>query len=683
MPNHLIYETSPYLLQHAENPVDWYPWGPEALQKARREDKPIFLSIGYAACHWCHVMAHESFEDPAIAALINQSYVPIKVDREERPDLDNLYMDAVIAMTGQGGWPMSVFLTPEYVPFYGGTYFPAVARQGMPAFRDVLLQLAEIWQHDRTRIVEAGREVAAQLQGSTRWEAGHQALTPSLLKEAGQTMTLSYDWEHGGWGTAPKFPQPMSVEFLLRLATRGDAAALQVANHALASMARGGMYDVVGGGFHRYSTDADWLVPHFEKMLYDNAQLALAYLHGYLLGGSPLFERICEETLDFILREMTGAAGGFFSSLDADSEGREGKYYLWTREEITQALDNAPDLEFLAAAYDLRPEGNFDGAIILQRTSGDTELGEKFGLPVEEVPKRLRRLHLRLRETREGRIRPACDDKVLVAWNCLAIQALAQAARYLERPDYLAAAERSADFLLTHLHTNERLQRTWRSGQARNNAALDDCAGLMIALLDLYQSSPQPRWYQSAVRLAEEMLAHYRDPDGGFFDARDDQTDLLARPKNVQDNATPCGNAQAAYALLQLSAYSERSDWQELAEGMLKSAQKAAVRYPTAFSYWLCAIDLAVGPLQQVAILSPEEHPDLQLMLRALWATYRPRLVAALATQPMPAGAPSLLEDRQALDGKPTAYVCQGFVCQRPVTTAAEMAAQLKGPALV
>ncbi|NUM49280.1 MAG: thioredoxin domain-containing protein, partial [Anaerolineales bacterium] len=429
MPNRLAHENSPYLLQHQHNPVDWYPWGSEALERAKREDKPIFLSIGYAACHWCHVMEHESFIDPRTAALMNEHFINIKVDREERPDLDGIYMQAVVAMTGSGGWPMSVFLTPDGVPFYGGTYFPPARRYNMPAFTEVLAAIANTWENDRARALRSGEQLKTHLQQEMRPLPTAVALSPETAQQAAMGLAQSYDWKNGGWGQAPKFPQPMTIDFLLNRATRGDKFALEIATHALDAMAKGGMYDVVGGGFARYSVDDRWLVPHFEKMLYDNAQLARVYLHAYLITKNAFYRRIVEETLDFVIRELTHPDGGIYSSLDADSEGEEGKFYIWTLEEIRDVLREEAD--FFIAAYHVTEGGNFEGHTVLQRALSDEELAEQFALPVEKVTPRLQAAHARLLKRRAGRIRPGTDDKVLTAWNGLMLLAFAEAGRYL------------------------------------------------------------------------------------------------------------------------------------------------------------------------------------------------------------------------------------------------------------
>jgi uncharacterized protein len=667
MPNKLANENSPYLLQHAENPVDWYPWGAEALEKARQEDKPIFLSIGYAACHWCHVMEHESFEDPGTAQIMNEHFVNIKVDREERPDIDSIYMGAVVAMTGQGGWPTSIFLTPEGEPFWGGTYFPPVRRYNMPAFREILVSIAELWKNDRDQLLKSSQEISEHLKSTPQMPSKQQEISIEQINQAAMALAQSYDWKHGGWGQAPKFPQPMSIEFALRKAERGDKMLLDIAVHALKAMAKGGMYDVVGGGFARYSTDSDWLVPHFEKMLYDNAQLALVYLHAYMLTGDSGFKRVCEETLDFVLRELTHPSGGFYSSLDADSEGEEGKFYIWTPEQIQETLAKKEDIEFITAAYGVTAAGNFEGQSILQRTLEDDQLAERFSLSVEQVQQKLDRLHAVLLKGRGGRVRPATDDKVLVSWNGLMLTAFAEAARYLKRRDYLEVAVSNADFLLTHLHPSDRLLRAWREGKARHNGYLEDYAALILGLLGLYASDPHPRWYQWAKRLTEDMLAHFQDPQGGFFDTRDDHETLLTRPKDLQDNAVPSGSSLAVMALLQMAAYEGRTDWRDIAEQAIGPVMAAALRYPTAFGKWLSAMDFVVGPVKEVVILGDLHDPQTQALAETVWSVYRPRLVAALSDYPPSEEAPALLMDRQMLKGQPTAFVCQNFTCQQPV----------------
>ncbi|HJW90624.1 MAG TPA: thioredoxin domain-containing protein [Anaerolineales bacterium] len=677
MVNRLANSNSPYLLQHADNPVEWYPWGEEALQAARQQDRPIFLSIGYAACHWCHVMAHESFEDPHIALIMNANFINIKVDREERPDLDSIYMNAAVAIAGQGGWPMSVFLTPDGRPFYAGTYFPPTPRYNMPSFRDVLMSIAKSWREEREKVFQAGDQLSKHIQSVYLVDSPQTPLNLEALDKAALALAQSYDWKNGGWGKAPKFPQPMAIEFLLRRVARGDKLALEIAVHALKSMARGGMYDSLGGGFARYSTDDRWLVPHFEKMLYDNALLARAYLHAYLLTGDQFFRQVCEETLDFIVREMTGPEGGFYSSLDADSEGEEGKYYVWKAEEIEAHLLDPGEAEIFMAAYGVSKTGNFEGKNILHLLLTDEQLAEVFQLRVQEIRDRLAQARTRLLKARSARVRPVSDDKVLTAWNALAQVAFSEAARYLGRDDYLLVAIRNTDFLLSTLHPADRLLRSWRAGQALHNAFLEDYATLILALIALYQSHPEPRWFENARRLGKEMLIHFRDPAGGFFDTRQDHETLIARPKDIQDNATPSGNSLAATALLLLSAYTGSGEWRDFAEEMFADVLNLAISYPIAFSNWLYAMDAVIYPISEVAILGDLSDPRSLELKQALWSQYRPNVVAALASFPPPAGVPELLLDRPLLYGSPTAYICQNFVCQRPVTSVAEFLSQL------
>jgi len=677
MPNQLINENSPYLLQHANNPVDWYPWGEEALNKARAEDKPIFLSIGYAACHWCHVMEHESFEDPETAALMNENFVSIKVDREERPDLDSIYMQATTAMTGSGGWPMSVFLTPNLHPFYAGTYFPPVRRYNMPAFKDVLQSLAKVWREERDEVDRVSSQVLQHIQPQMLGPADN-TLSPETLEAATKSLLESYDWGYGGWGSAPKFPQPMTIEFLLRRALADSLQheqILKASQHVLNAMSRGGMYDVVGGGFARYSVDNFWRTPHFEKMLYDNAQLASVYLHGYLVTGEIMYRWVCEETLDFLLREMTNAQGGFYSSLDADSDGEEGKFYVWTYDEIQNIL--GPDFEFFKTAYGLTTQGNWEGKTILQRALDDSSLAARFKLDREAVHAKLSECHARLLKVRSSRVRPGTDDKVIVMWNALALTALAEAGRYLNRKDYLDAAIRNARFLLDNLYLKDRLLRSWRESQAKHNAYLEDYAAMILALLSLYQSNPDAKWYSTALKLADDMVTHFSDPNGGFFDTRDDHEALLVRPKDIQDNATPSGNALAATALLQLATYGNRSNWRSVAENMLASVQNAILRYPTAFAQWLSAADFAIGPTREVAIVGDLDDDKTQALVRTLWKSYRPQQVSAISAYPPGPGSPALLADRTLIGDQPTAYVCRGFVCLQPVNSSDDMEAQL------
>lgn len=684
MPNKLMDETSPYLLQHAHNPVDWYPWGPEALEKAQKEDKPIFLSIGYTACHWCHVMAHESFENPEIAAVLNQYFVNIKVDREERPDLDSIYMSAVVAMTGQGGWPMSVFLTPDGRPFFGGTYFPPHRRYGMPSFPEILSGIVSIWQEKRSEVTEAAQQLFHRLQENTGVSlVGKGDLDPESLEKATETLISSYDWKYGGWGPAPKFPMPMTIDFLLSQAARGNAKAMDVAVHALKAMHRGGMYDLVGGGFHRYSTDPLWLVPHFEKMLYDNAQLALAYLHAYKQTGSPRFRETCIETLQFMQAEMRHASGGLFSSLDADSEGEEGKFYTWEYREICDLIKTPEDIRLLELAFGISPQGNFEGKNILQRPwEPDQENQVPRSYPQDAAhEERIQNLMKVLSEARRRRVRPVTDDKILVCWNALAIRAFAESGRYLGHAEFLATAQSAADFILNACLQDGILFRSWREGKAKVPAYLEDYAALILALLALYEANFDSRWYSTAVKLAEKMLLSFSDASGGFFDTQPDQETLIIRPKDLQDNATPSGNAMAVMALLKLAELSYRSDWREIAERALIAMQPAMQQYPRAFSFWLQALDFTLGPRQQVAIVWPASaDPSTDPLIALVNSNYWSHRTVAGSRFPPPNSAPALLQDKTPLAGKTAAYVCRDFVCKKPVVEPGEFLEQLNAP---
>src|SRR5271157_4976413 len=669
VPNHLINETSPYLIQHIYNPVDWYPWSKDALGKARLMDKPIFLSIGYSACHWCHVMAHESFEDAQVAAIMNDYFVSIKVDREERPDLDEIYMAAVISMSGQGGWPMSVFLTPDGKPFFGGTYFPPVPLYGMPSFTEILWSVIRTWQENRGEIYRSAKEIVQHLVTNTKWDIEDGSIiSESELKKASDLLIKTYDWEFGGWGQAPKFPAPMTIEFLILQATRGDQQAEKVAVHALNSLKRGGIFDVIGGGFHRYSTDRFWHVPHFEKMLYDNAQLANVFLHAYLITQNLAYRLICEETLDFVLREMADTLGGFYSSLDADSEGEEGKYYRWTLPEIREAINKPDEFNFFSQVYQLSAEINFGEKVILQRSKNDEEFASELNMTVEDFRAKLQVCHKNLRKNRNRRIHPTADDKIIVFWNALMLIAFSQAARYLNRPDYLEAARKNASFLLSELHPGDRLLRSWRAGQAKQDAFLEDYAALELAFLDLYQSDPNPHWFNSAVQMTREMIKNYGDDSGSFYNTRYDQEDIIVRPRDLQDNVTPSGNALATCALLILSAFTDNREWRGRAEKLIVAIQKNAIKYPSAFPFWLQSIDFAIGNVDQIAMVWPAGDKEYIDYLNFIWSSYRARTVVAISEFPPLENAPALLQDRPLTNNRLTIYLCHGLVCEMPIT---------------
>ena len=681
MANHLANENSPYLLQHANNPVDWYPWGPEALSRARVEGKPIFLSIGYAACHWCHVMAHESFEDQVTADFLNQHFISIKVDREERPDLDSIYMAAVVTMTQQGGWPMTVFLTPDLKPFYGGTYFPPEPRHNLPAFREVLRAVQAAWEQEREQVVHVSEQILANIQQNNQLEFTRQnTIQPKVLSEVLTGLLSQYDWAYGGWGRAPKFPQPMLIELLLTHAADGNQETMDAALHNLDAISRGGMYDVIGGGFHRYSTDSGWLVPHFEKMLYDNAQLAQVYLHAALLTGNPYYRMVTEETLDFMLREMHHPLGGFFASIDADSEGGEGAFYSWSQAEVAAVLTDPEDLRLFAETYAMPAGGNFEGRLIFQRSRPPSKTAADLGMDETAYLSRLKVLHTKLRNARDNRSRPETDTKIILAWNALALIAFAEAGRYLNRSDYLRTAQQCARFILSAMAGNKTLFRSWREGSAAIPAFLEDYAAFVLGLLTLYQADGDVAWYQAAVRFAYEMLEKFQDSSGGFYDTSALAGDLVFRPKDLQDNATPSGNSLATRSLMLLAALSGEEVYQKAAEDSLKAIQETLAQYPTAFGSWLLAFDLALNPYRQVAIVWDAEAPADQIAALTTIAQkkYRPRLVLACASLPVPTKSPELLRDRATLNNAPTAYVCQHFVCQLPVTDPEALRRQLE-----
>jgi uncharacterized protein YyaL (SSP411 family) len=676
MANLLANETSPYLLQHADNPVDWYAWGEDALQKAREEDKPIFLSIGYSACHWCHVMAHESFEDTGTAAVLNEHFVNVKVDREERPDLDQIYMTAVQAMTGRGGWPMSVFLTPDGIPFYGGTYFPPQPRYGMPSFTQVLEAIVDAWQNRRSELVSGGQRLieAIERQAQVEPSTTRGELSRETLYSAFQILQQRFERRHGGWDGAPKFPQPMALEFLLRYHhSSGNEDALGMVTRTLEAMARGGMYDQLGGGFHRYSVDDHWLVPHFEKMLYDNSQLARVYLHAWLVTGNEFFRTITQEILDYVVREMLDPAGGFYSTQDADSEGEEGKFFVWTPDEIRDVLGDEADA--FMAAYGVTRHGNFEGKNILE-----------FVGDMEQRPA-LADARRKLYEAREQRIHPGLDDKVITSWNGLMLAAFAEAARILDRDDYAQVAERNAEFLLGDLRQeNGRLLRTWKrrpeqgegAGEAKLNGYLEDYSYLIEGLLELYQTTFDPRWFSAARELAETMLTHFQASDGGFYDTSDDHETLITRPRDLQDNATPSGSAMAVTALFKLAGFTNNLCYVDVAYQALASVQPMMAQYPLGFGQWLQALAYALSKPREIAIIGDPEATGTQALLSVVRSEYRPFQVVALGLPDVNLPAVPLLQDRGLVNGQPAAYVCRDFVCQAPLTEPRGLQAQLE-----
>jgi uncharacterized protein YyaL (SSP411 family) len=628
--NRLAGETSPYLLQHAGNPVNWYPWGDEALGRARAEDKPILLSVGYSACHWCHVMAHESFESEATAALMNEHFVNVKVDREERPDVDALYMDATVTMTGQGGWPMTVFLTPQGEPFYAGTYFPPEPRHGLPSFSQLLLAVAEAWKERRDDIGQQARRLVDTIGNSSRLRPSSDPLTASLLAEAERGIARTFEPAFGGFGRAPKFPPASLLELLLR---RGTPEATAMVTATLDGMAAGGMYDLVGGGFHRYSVDDRWLVPHFEKMLYDNALLAATYLHAWVATGADRYRQVVEETIDYVLRELRLEGGGLASAQDADTEGVEGLTFTWTEEEgVPGSL--------------LHPFEH--GRSIIR---GELEPA----------------LKARLLEERSRRVQPGLDDKVLASWNGLALAALAEAARRLDRSDWLAAARGVGEFLLGPLSREDgKLRRTWRLGQAGGDAFLDDYANAAHGLLELHVATGEVRWLLEAHRLALLAVELFGDEEnGGFFLAPRDGEELVARTKDLDDNPIPSGNSMLAHVLLRLGRIWGDDELERLAVGVLRLVAPALERAPGAFGWALCALDLWLAPAREIAIVGELDSP----VARRALAPFEPRAVVAVG----PASGVPLLEGRRLVGGRTAVYVCERFACRAPVTDPDEL----------
>ena len=621
--NRLAEATSPYLLQHADNPVDWYPWGEEAFARARDEDKPILLSIGYAACHWCHVMAHESFEDEGTARLMNELFVCIKVDREERPDVDAVYMDAVQALTGSGGWPLTAFLTPEREPFLGGTYFPPEPRHGLPSFPDVLHAVAEAYRERRGAVTSQARTLVDALARAGDREPSREPLSGAILHDAARSLRSGFDPQWGGWGGAPKFPPASTLEFLLRRDER------ELTEQTLDGMALGGMYDLVGGGFHRYSVDAAWLVPHFEKMLYDNALLASAYLHGWLVLGKPRYRELVEETLDYVLRELAVDGGGFASSQDADTEGVEGLTYTWTVEEGVPAELLAP----------------FEHGRSVIRGDLDPELGA------------------RLFELRDRRPKPGRDDKVITSWNGLAIAALAEAGRRLDRADYVEAAVAAADFL-----TRDEVRRSFRDGKASGPGFLDDHANLAHALYELHVATGDLRWLRESLRLARRAVELFADERrGGFYLTPAEGEQLVARPKDLEDHPLPAGNSMLAYVLLRLARIYGDDELERRGVDALRLVRDSLSRVPHAFGWALCALDLHLSPPREVAIVGAPDAP----VARAALAPFQPSTVVAFG----PADDVPLLEGKTAQGAEAAVYVCERFACRAPVTDPAELAA--------
>lgn len=682
--NRLIHETSPYLRQHAHNPVDWYPWGEEALAKAKAESKPIHLSIGYSACHWCHVLSAESFENPETAKLMNENFINIKVDREERPDLDQIYMNAVQMMTGHGGWPMTVFLTPEGVPFYGGTYYPPEDRHNMPGFPRVLLGVAEAYRLRPDEVTETAVSMLNELRRVGQTRESSETISVELLDAAERNIARNYDSRHGGFGSAPKFPAAMNLEFLLRQFHRtGQGQALEMVENTCRKMAEGGMYDQLGGGFHRYSTDAHWLVPHFEKMLYDNALLSRLYLHVYQQTKDDFYKRIAVETLDYVVREMWDESGGFYSTQDADSEGHEGKFFVWTVDEIKQALGEE-DAALFCAYYDVTERGNFEGENILHVSRSVEDVAKIALVSTERLQEVLERGRQKLFEVREHRVKPDRDEKVLTAWNGLMLASFAEAAAILERDDYRRIAEKNAQFVLDNLRRDGLLLRTYKDGQSKLNGYLEDYAFFVDGLLALYEATGNLRWLEEAMALTTRMIMEFWDTeDGGFFYTGKSHEELIVRSKDYFDNATPSGNSVATEVLLHLAALTANEEYSRQAVTIFRLLREPLKRYASAFGRLLGALDFYLSTPKEIAIIAPAESEQMRDLLREVWMRYLPNKIVAQAVEgdARSADLVPILRDRTMINGRATAYVCEHYTCQSPTTSTAEFAGQLSNGA--
>lgn len=675
--NRLINESSPYLLQHAHNPVDWHPWGPEAFEKAKKEDKPVFLSIGYSTCHWCHVMEKESFENEHIAKIINEHFVCIKVDREQRPDIDQIYMNAVIIMTGSGGWPMSVFLTPEGKPFYGGTYFPPKDSYGRPGFENVLLGIADAWKNKRQQLLDSAGKLSKFLKNSAY--RSEKKLSIEMLKNAFTHFRDTFDTVNGGFGGAPKFPQPANLSMLLCYSYRsGDKKALEMVEKTLDKMAKGGIYDHIGGGFHRYSTDAQWLVPHFEKMLYDQALLSKVYLQAYQITKNQRYSTIAKEIFDYILRDMTDSKGGFYSAEDADSQGKEGTFYVWNPVQISAVLDKA-EADVFNSCYGVTEEGNFkDGKTILNITTSMEQIEKKFNKNPASIETVLASAKAKLFKARAKRIRPHRDDKIITAWNGLMISSLAYGGAVLQEEKYINTAKRSAEFMLTNLYKNKRLMRYYRDGQVVEKAFLNDYAFITLALLDLYEATFDTKWLIEAKKLGEEMVELFTDnQNGGFFLTGKDGEELIARNKPSSDGVIPSGNSVAALALLRLGRLTMNSQFTEKGRQTLETFSGQMEQSPAYSSAMLTALNFLLGPTQEIVIAGKVDSEDTRQMLRLVRSKFLPNAVILLHEQGNEGMAMEqiipFIRNQTAIDDKATAYVCVNYVCEQPVNSIDEL----------
>jgi hypothetical protein len=684
--NRLINETSPYLLQHAHNPVDWYPWCKEAFEEAEKQDKPVLLSIGYSACHWCHVMERESFENVNIAKLMNDNFICVKVDREERPDLDHIYMNAVQLMTRHGGWPMTVFLFPDGRPFFGGTYFPPQDRYNMPGFPKVLTAIANAYQNpsERSRLDQAGTEVLEEIESMNNFVPTDSPLSIEILRKAYHNLATNFDSRNGGFGRAPKFPQPMNLSFLLKIFARSkEQKTLEMVELTLDKMARGGIYDHLAGGFARYSTDEKWLVPHFEKMLYDNALLSQVYLHAYQVTQNQYYKQITEEILDWVVAEMTDPKGGFYSTLDADSEGEEGKFYVWEKEEIEKILGN--DAKQFIEYYGVTKHGNFEERNILFIDFPVKEMEERVSklcsIKVEDLRESLDSSRKRLREIRAKRVWPGLDDKILTAWTAMMLKSFAEASQILKRDDYKTVAIKAADFLLTYNSINGRLLRSYKNDQARFNAYQEDYAYFIDALISLYEATFQTKWLIEARRLTDIMIDQFwDDEEGGFFFTSKDHEELITRSKEFTDNATPSGNSVAVDSLLKLQHIFNDERYGKIAERVLNLLGKAVERFPGGFGHMLGALDFHLSQAKEIVVVGEIEANDTKALVDAIYQNHLPNKIV-LVVDPSDNESVKLfplVANRSMINGKATAYVCENFTCKEPVTKADELIKQLK-----
>ena len=678
--NHLIREKSPYLLQHVENPVDWYPWGDEAFQKAKKEDKPIFLSVGYATCHWCHVMAHESFEDEEVARVLNRSFVAIKVDREERPDVDQIYMSVCQALTGQGGWPLSIFMTPEGSPFFAGTYFPKEGRMGMPGFIDLLQRIAAAWQTEREKILQGSAEIRRVIRQEAGPAAKEGSPSQADLRKTYTQLSRSFDVAWGGFGKAPKFPSPHHLTYLLRWHKRNqDPQAADMVVKTLEAMRRGGIFDHLGFGFHRYSVDERWLVPHFEKMLYDQAMLAMAYVEAYQALGEKNFAETAGEIFTYVLRDMTAPEGGFYSAEDADSEGREGLFYVWTPAEAKKHL-GAERGDLFCRFYGITPEGNFEDGLSIPHVSMTLEaFADREKIPVGNLGKILAEAREKLLQVREKRIHPLKDDKILTAWNGLMIAALAKGSGALQEPAFSSAAEKAADFILRRMRDDSgRLRRRYRLGHVAYPGYLDDYACFIWGLIELYEATFKPRYLAAAMELQRiQIELFWDDSGGGFFMTAKDAEELIARPKDLYDGAVPSGNSVAFLNLLRLARMGGNPDWEKLADRMIRGFGGAVGDYPMAYTHLMSGLDFFLGPTREIVIAGNPEERTTREMITYAQRTFLPFKILLLRPDGEAgreiSGLCPFLEAMGPGKGGTSAYICEGYSCKAPIASLAEL----------